>query len=314
VTIRHPSLPLISIVTPSFNQGRFIRQTIESVLTQDYPNIEYWIVDGGSNDDTLDILRGYECEPRLRWISEKDQGQSDAINKGLARCCGDIFNWLCSDDVILPGALRKVADAWVAHGTPAIIYGLARFVDENGKDLGYCPQQSTHLTLKDILTLRVQSYQPATFVPTEHLRQIGGIDASYHYVMDFDMWVKLAQRVPFVYVPHDVALYRLHASSKSLSRFASFIPELERVLDTAARKGLISARAAQAYTSLCSGNICLHPTTRHYSVGLRQLLAAVRLDYRVAPAAVDILLRSTLRLLMGEAIWNKVRSFRSKPG
>src|SRR5258708_6136901 len=106
------TLPLVSIVTPSFNQGQFIRETIESVLTQDYPNIEYWVIDGGSTDETLAILREYEGDPRFHWLSEPDKGQSDAINKGLVRCHGEIFAWLNSDDVFIKEALGHVVAGW----------------------------------------------------------------------------------------------------------------------------------------------------------------------------------------------------------
>src|SRR5262249_27711741 len=127
--INDPSLPLVSIVTPSYNQGQFIRETIESVLTQDYPNIEYWVIDGGSTDETLSILREYEHDPRFHWLSESDKGQSDAINKGLVRCHGEIFAWLNSDDVYIKEALRHVVASWQEIGRPAINYGLARYIN-----------------------------------------------------------------------------------------------------------------------------------------------------------------------------------------
>src|SRR4051794_35419687 len=98
--------PLVSIVTPSYNQGQFIRETIDSVLSQDYPNLEYWVIDAASTDQTLDVLRDYERDPRFHWISEADRGQSDAINKGWNRCQGSILAWLCSDDLYCPGAIK----------------------------------------------------------------------------------------------------------------------------------------------------------------------------------------------------------------
>src|SRR5262245_26632601 len=96
-----PSLPLVSIVTPSYNQGAFIRETIESVLSQDYPKIEYWVIDGGSTDETIAILKHFEQDPRFHWMSERDQGQSDAVNKGWSRSRGEIFGWLNSDDIYM---------------------------------------------------------------------------------------------------------------------------------------------------------------------------------------------------------------------
>ncbi len=103
--------PLISIVTPSYNQGQFIRETITSVLDQSYPHLELWVMDGGSSDNTIEILRSFEGDPRFHWVSERDRGQSDAINKGLARCTGEVFAWLNSDDLLTPGALAAVTEA-----------------------------------------------------------------------------------------------------------------------------------------------------------------------------------------------------------
>src|SRR4051812_10184477 len=113
--IGDPALPLVSIVTPSYNQGRFIRETINSVLSQDYPNVEYWVIDGGSTDETITILREYEHDARFHWISEPDRGQSDAINKGWRRSRGEILAWLNSDDTYLPGAIRAHVQALRQH-------------------------------------------------------------------------------------------------------------------------------------------------------------------------------------------------------
>ena len=137
--------PLISIITPSYNQGQFIRETIDSVLTQDYDNVELIVMDGGSTDLTVDVLKSFN-DKRLSWISEPDNGQSEAINKGLKQATGDLFTWLNSDDVLLPGALRHVAEKWVQLVQPAVIYGRARKIDGNGADLGYCTGNSRKIT------------------------------------------------------------------------------------------------------------------------------------------------------------------------
>lgn len=314
VIINDPSLPIISIVTPSFNQGKFIRETIESVLTQDYPNIEYWVIDGGSSDETLTILKEYEHDLRFHWISEQDSGQSDAINKGLARCRGEIFNWLCSDDIMLPGTLRHVANAWVDHQEPAIIYGLAKFIDEHGGNLGYCPFQSPQLTLQRLLTLKTIPYQPATFVPTQHFREIGGLDPTYHFTMDLDMWVKVGERVPFVYVGHDMALYRLHSSSKGISKFKLYIPDVSRIMNEAIQKGLVTPTQGHVYENIFNAKVCFEPRVSDFAGGFTRLVSAVRSDYRVLPEALMIIARSMVHLLVGEAVWHKLRTLRPKPG
>src|SRR5260221_5302272 len=128
-----PYSRLVSIVTPSYNQGKFIRETIESVLTQDYANIEYWVIDGGSTDETLGILQQYENDPRFHWISEPDKGQSDAINKGWSRCQGDVLAWLCSDDLYCPGAIRTQVDYLLSHPDVDAVYGDVLFVDVDNR-------------------------------------------------------------------------------------------------------------------------------------------------------------------------------------
>ena len=125
------NLPKISIVTPSYNQGKFLRETIESVLNQDYPNLEYFIVDGGSTDNSVDIIREYE--DRIDWwVSEKDKGQSDAINKGFKRASGELLCWVNSDDVLLSDCLSKVAYRYINNGKPELIHTNFLYMDQNG--------------------------------------------------------------------------------------------------------------------------------------------------------------------------------------
>ncbi|MFO0964057.1 MAG: glycosyltransferase family 2 protein [Gemmataceae bacterium] len=133
----HPDVPLVSIVTPSFNQGRFIRRTIDSVLSQDYPRIEYVVIDGGSTDETIDVLRSYGS--RLEWVSEKDRGQSHAINKGLSRTKGAIVAYLNSDDTLAPGAVATAARHFQEHPDWDLIYGEGEYIDEEDKALGLYP-------------------------------------------------------------------------------------------------------------------------------------------------------------------------------
>ncbi len=305
--------PLISIVTPSYNQGRYIRATIESVLGQDYPRIEYWIIDGGSTDETLEVIRAYEHDPRLRWISERDRGQSDAINKGLARCSGELFAWLNSDDMLLPGALTRVAEAWQAHG-PALIYGLARHIDSEGRDLGACPMQSSRLSLASILALRSIPMQPATFAPTETVRAMGGVDESLHFTMDFDLWVRLAAQLPIRHIPEYIALYRLHAESKTVALSTRFIADVKAVLAKATAAGILSPRQAEGYRALFAARVLLTPESRDLPRALGELGRALRASPRLAPDAARALLASAARLALGEQLWGHVRGLRARMG
>ncbi len=305
------NLPLISIVTPSYQQGNFIRQTIESVLTQEYPNIEYWVIDGGSTDDTVAILQEYEHEQRFSWISEPDTGQSNALNKGLARCNGDIFYWINSDDVLLPGALRQVADTWIRSGQPSIIYGLARLIDQDGQDLGYCPLQTANLTLKTVISLRRMFMQPATFVPMETVRAVGGIDERLHYTMDLDLWIKVAQRLPIHYIPYDMCQFRLHSSSKTVSLSTKFISDVEQSLSHAVQQGLISQKAAATRANIFAIKVYLTPEVKDFSTAIKLARQTARSDLTALPEIGLAFAKSMIRLMVSEQIWKKLRSLRT---
>ena len=204
---------LVSIITPSYNQGGFIEETIKSVLSQDYPEIEYIVIDGGSTDNTVEILKKYEG--RLKWVSEKDRGQSDAINKGFGMARGEILAWLNSDDIYLSGAVSKAVEFLRNHPDVKVIYGNARFCDESGKIIGeYCPP--------DIFDYKSLAFynsicQPSTFFRRDAFFDVGGIDLSLHHLMDHDLWMKMAKRFKVAYIPEFLSIYRLHDESKSVS-------------------------------------------------------------------------------------------------
>lgn len=308
-------LPLISLITPSFNQGQFVQQTIESVLSQDYPKLDYWVVDGGSSDDTLRILRQYEHDPRLRWLSEPDAGQSDAINKGLARCQGEICAWLNSDDVLLPGALRSIGEAWQAAEAPVILYGLGRHIDTDGRDLGYCPAQSAHMRLDKLLWIGKNALvQPATFVPTLAFREAGGLDVTRHYAIDLDLWLRLAERLPLQFVARDLALYRLHPASKTVASPTKFIEECRLILEAAAGRGLLSLAQAHSRAELFGLRTCLMPGSFHFGQALRYGWSAVKAEPAVLPEAVVILLKAAVRLIIGDRLWSLGRLAKARVG
>ncbi len=218
--------PLVSIVTPSYNQARFLEETIRSVLSQDYPAIEYIIVDGGSTDGSLEIIQRH-ADRLAWWVSEPDRGQTDAINKGFARASGEILAWLNSDDTYLPGAVAEAAAYLVAHPEAGMVYGDANLVSENGQVIGQFPARQT-----DYRRLRrgyVHIPQQSAFFRASLWRQVGPLDPSFYFAMDYDLWVRLARLAPLHYQPRPWANFRLHSSGKSVVADDRCWPEMLRV-------------------------------------------------------------------------------------
>lgn len=212
-------LPTISVITPSYNQGKYLGDTIDSVLAQDYPKLDYWVIDGGSTDDSVKILKSYGKQ--LNWVSEPDGGQTNAINKGLRKAKGEVLAYLNSDDIYLPGALNRVGE-YYAKTQADWITGDCLVIDEKGNKSknnwlisGY---KRFLMAIYSPTTLRVADSmlpQPSTFWSRRAYERIGEFNADYHYVMDYDYWLRMAK----YYRPHDlkVALsgFRHQASSKS---------------------------------------------------------------------------------------------------
>ena len=218
--------PLVSIVTPSFNQVRYLEETIHSVLDQDYGPIEYIIVDGGSTDGSVEIIQRYD--KRLSWwISEPDQGQTDAINKGFAHAQGDILAWLNSDDTYLPGAIHEAVAYLESHPQTGMVYGDANLIDEAGHVIGQFPARQT-----DYQRLRrgyVHIPQQAAFFRAALWREVGPLDPTFYFAMDYDLWVRLARIAPLDYYPRLWANFRLHQSGKSVISDERCWPEMVRV-------------------------------------------------------------------------------------
>ena len=184
------NLPLVSIVTPSFNQARFLEETLRSILDQDYPRFECIVVDGGSTDGSQEIIQRHA--PRLaHWVSEADLGQADAINKGFALAHVEVFAWLNSDDTYNPGALSEAVEYLTAHPEIGMVYGNAYYIDSEGQRIGRYPARST-----DYRGLRrgVNNItQQAMFFRSNLWRMVGPLDPSFYYAMDYDLWVKIGR-------------------------------------------------------------------------------------------------------------------------
>jgi glycosyltransferase involved in cell wall biosynthesis len=217
---------LISIVTPSYNQVQYIEKTIQSVLSQDYPHIEYLIVDGGSTDGTVNIIQKYE-DKLAYWISEKDGGQTDAINKGFAQARGDIFAWINSDDTYEPGAVTVAAKYLQEHPEVGMVYGDCNYINEFSQVIGkFKAAQTNYRLLRRGLT-RIP--QQTMFFRADLWKQVGPLDPSFYFAMDYDLWTRLAERTEIKYTPQTWANFRLHTSGKSILADDRCWPEMMRV-------------------------------------------------------------------------------------
>ncbi|OGO64669.1 MAG: hypothetical protein A2030_06480 [Chloroflexi bacterium RBG_19FT_COMBO_50_10] len=218
--------PLVSIITPSYNQAGFLPETIQSVLSQDYPDVEYIIVDGGSSDGSLEIIQQVASQLAW-WVSEPDQGQTDAINKGFAHAHGEILAWLNSDDPYQPGAITQAVESLLSHPEASLVYGDANLIDEHGRLMGRFPSRQTDLP--GLLRGSVHIPQQTTFFWSRLWKQVGPLDPTFRFAMDYDLWVRLARIAPLIYVPRLWANFRLHGGGKSVIMDDRCYPEMIRV-------------------------------------------------------------------------------------
>ena len=217
--------PLVSIVTPSYGQARFLEETIRSVLEQDYEPLEYIVVDGGSTDGSVDVIRRYE--DRLAWwTSEPDRGQAHAINKGFAQARGEYLGWLNSDDTLLPGAISRLVGALERDRGLSLAYGDAVWLDEDSRPLG--PQRAREADVRAMARSgSAHLLQPASLWRREAWERAGPLDESFHYVFDTVFFLRLAARGRTRYLPEPLAGYRIHPASKT---YSEPLPKIEEYL------------------------------------------------------------------------------------
>jgi len=227
-----PMTPKVSIVTPSFNQAAYLEETIRSVLEQDYPHLEYIIIDGNSTDGSQAIIRKYAGRLAY-WVSEPDSGQSEAINKGLARATGDILTWLCSDDTLLPGAVTTIVKLFARHPDAGLIYGDAWNTDPAGRRLSLrrgVPFSVEAMTVDNLVP------QPAGFFTRTAWERFGPLNEKLHYAMDRQLWLRMSGRIPIYYEPVVLATMRRHPAAKG---------EKDRVPLKLAEKAILDAYFAE---------------------------------------------------------------------
>ncbi len=231
-------MTLVSIITPSYNQAKYLEQTILSVLNQDYPRIEYIVVDGASTDGSVDIIKKYTLDIQKLasgfhkindWISEKDRGQADAINKGFARATGEIIAWLNSDDYYLGGTVSAAVKVFEENPDVVLVYGNMLAVDENGKTFNTFSYKQ--LTLEDLLCFQIIG-QPAVFMRRSALQKTNGLDPTFHFLLDHLLWIQIAQHGKIVHVNQTWSAARYHAEAKNRAKAAEFGREAFRILET----------------------------------------------------------------------------------
>jgi glycosyltransferase involved in cell wall biosynthesis len=271
---RAPAQPLVTIVTPSFNQGEFIADAIDSVLAQDYPAIEYMVVDGGSTDSTLDVLRSYGH--RVRWTSAPDGGQSDAIHRGFMAGSGEYIAWLNSDDRYVPGAISAAVKELAIDSSAGLVYGKGEFIDRAGALIEPCAHIEPWSLERLVGTVNL-ILQPATVFRRNQYLAVGGIDTQLHYVMDYDLWIRLGSKFPVRFLPQVLAQARVYGETKTLTGGLARMEEMERMVRRNCGRGLPLSYRREMWLALRQS---FAAAARN-----RQILPAARLGVRAAPYA-----------------------------
>ena len=260
-------LPLISIVIPSFNQGKYIEQTIVSIIEQTYKNVEIIIIDAASTDETVDVIKKYE-QYIAYWVSEPDRGQSHAINKGLEKCTGEIFNWINSDDYLEPGALQNIATLFGENNHVQVVCGFTRCFFDEDNTTSHEYRMGVKPTVAETISL-VEMNQPGSFYRTNIVKEFGGVNESLRYVFDDELWFRFLCKYGMENIfltDKRVAHFRLHGSSKSVGEgFTLFGKEINALY-------VDILRNAQALTWLLDCMQETQPSAKYISAGKWEIL------------------------------------------
>jgi glycosyltransferase involved in cell wall biosynthesis len=241
--------PLVSVITPSFNQAPYLEAAMMSVLNQNYPAIEYLVVDGGSSDGSQEIIKSY-ADQLTWWVSEPDQGQADAINKGFKKAKGEIVAWLNSDDLYLPWTIHDAVQVFSKNPEAGMVYGDAVSADGTGRLLNELRFESWGL--EDLLQFKVIC-QPAVFMKRSVVEKVGYLDSSYHFFLDHQLWIRLARTTNLVHQPRIWAVSRYHAEAKNVTMASQSGKEVYRILDWAETQSDLSAILEENHHQIWAG-------------------------------------------------------------
>ncbi|MBS1248634.1 MAG: PGL/p-HBAD biosynthesis glycosyltransferase [Chloroflexi bacterium] len=269
-------MTLVSIITPSYNQARFLEATLQSVLHQEYPNIEYIVVDGASTDGSLEIIKNY-ADRLAWWVSESDEGQAHAINKGFKQATGEIVAWLNSDDLYLPGTITKAVETFHDHPEAGMVFGDAVSADAEGRLLNHLP--AGNLELRDLLRFQIIT-QPAVFMRRSILEEVNHLDPSYHFFLDHHLWIRMAREADIVHRPQTWAVSRYHKEAKNVYMADKCGKEAYRILAW-----------AESQPDLAP---LLREDSRRAWAGAHQINARYLLDGGAAWAALTVYLKAAV--------------------
>ncbi len=302
--------PLVTVVTPSFNQAEFIEQAILSVVEQDYQRIEYLVIDGASTDGSVEIIKKYQSQIS-GWVSEPDKGQADAINKGWSRSSGEILAFLNSDDYYYPGAITKAVAAFTQNPHVGMVCGQGVWVSEGGERLrtiGFRMDSGAYPELYDLYTSSAIP-QPAAFVRRSVIEKVGMLDASFHYGLDGEFFLRVLGNFTAVAVEEPFAAMRVQSSSKSVSSGVGFAPEIIRLVENAISNPEVYPRfrivpgRARAAAHILAGRV--YYMNGYSYIGMRELMRSAMCSLRYWPLLLGREFpRLCARGLLGRNIYN----------